>query len=281
MAHLLELLRRYGPVGTVTRTLADPSRAYRYLRRSDTGRVLPKHTVERPPRLTEVVEFVDDLNVGASRREVRDVWIELCDDATFHSEVGSAVARTTAGPDKFYHNWRDVLYVLARVTGPDRIVETGVRGGLSSAYLLAALDREGHGHLVSIDIGDTSLLPDNVDGAEPGWIVPERLRSRWDRRITDAATELPAALDERTGIFLSDVPNEILREELSVAATELRPGSVVVTCTPRGSEAEAVWREFADGALRATATATRWESADGGSDLRAGVLAERPTVPDP
>lgn len=127
---------------------------------------------------------------------------------------------------------------------------------------------------MSIDIGDTTLLPSDLDTVETGWIVSQRLRPRWDLRIESSLTALPSVLDKDTDVFFSDVPNEFLRDELAIAAQEMIPGGIIVTCTPRGSEAETIWQEFADDALTVTSRATRWESGDGISDLRAGVLGE-------
>lgn len=277
MKRLIDPLREYGLVGSLSRGVSDPLGAYRYLRLREENQVLPKQRFERPPTPSEVVRFVSDLHSEASREEIEDAWLELCDDATFRSEITSAFASTAAAPDKFYHNWRDTLYFLVRTLHPNRVVETGVRGGLSSAYILNALAHGECGRLVSIDIGDTSLLPPDLDTIETGWIVPERLRARQDLRIESSLEALPSVLDERTDVFFSDVPNEILREELAIAARELAPGAIIITCTPRGSKAETIWREFADAALTTTSKATRWESRNERSYLRGGVLDEAAT----
>ncbi|WP_396610901.1 class I SAM-dependent methyltransferase [Haloferax sp. S1W] len=174
----------------------------------------------------------------------------------------------------FYHNWRDILYVLTRLVRPALVVETGVRGGLSSAYMLSALDHNTRGQLVSIDIGDTSVLPADLEDPEIGWLVPHRLRNRWELRLGDSKSELPSVLGDSTGLFFSDVPNAILRAELATAAARMRPGSIIVTCCPVGSPAEATWNEFADAALTNTSRATRWASEDGRSDLCAGLLGD-------
>jgi hypothetical protein len=274
MKRLFDPLREYGLIGVLSRGLSDPIGTYRYLRQHEEGQVLPKQQFERPPTPIELVKFVSDLDIEASREEIRDIWFDLCEDETFRSEVTSAFVSTAAGPDKFYHNWRDNLYVLIRTVQPTQVVETGVRGGLSSAYILNALTHQKNGRLVSIDIGDTTLLPSDLDTVETGWIVSQRLRSRWDRRIESSLTALPSVLDKDTDVFFSDVPNELLRDELTIAAQEMTPGAIVVTCTPRGSEAETIWQEFADDALTVTSRATRWEYRDRRSDLRAGVLGE-------
>lgn len=270
----LDPVREYGLISALRRGLSDPGRTYRYIRQQNDGRVLPKQKFECPPKPTEIVDFVSGLGIEATHQDICDRWLDLCNDETFRSEIRSVFASTTAGPDKFYHNWRDVLYVLIRVIQPTQVVETGVRGGLSSAYMLNALVREECGKLVSIDIGDTDLLPNDLDTVEPGWIVSQRLRSRWDLRIASSLTILPSVLDEDTDVFLSDVPNELLQEELSIAARRMRPGSIIITCYPHGSKAETIWQEFADSALTATSKATRWVSDEGRSDLCAGVLAE-------
>ena len=116
------------------------------------------------------------------------------------------------------------LYFLVRALGPASVVETGTANGVSTAYLLAALDRNGSGRLVSIDLPfeaeaggryrplvagtsiglyDASPLP---QGKAPGWLVPERLRGRWELRLGDARTLLPALLEElgEVGFFFHD-----------------------------------------------------------------------------
>ena len=89
-------------------------------------------------------------------------------------------------------------YVVARMIKPTLIIETGVHDGLGSTLLLLALERnaaEGHeGRLLAFDI---------QDGV--GWVVPDRLRSRYDLRIGDTKSELPAAVDGKSvGMFIHD-----------------------------------------------------------------------------
>lgn len=275
MSSILDPFRRYGLPGVFQRALSDPRVMYRYLFEDNQGRVLPKRQFERPIAPTEIAEFVRLLKIPVSREEIHDIWLDLCDNRTLRSEIASSFRSTKAGPGKFYHNWRDILYVLIRAIRPARVVETGVRGGLSSAYLLSGLACEDHGQLLSIDIGDTSLLPQDLDSPEIGWMVPHRLRSRWDLRIADSKVELPTVVNQEVDMLFSDVPNRFLQDELSIAAEQMRPGSMIITCCPRNSDAIDVWKEFADESLTATASVTRWESGEAGSDLHAGVLADR------
>lgn len=271
---IAKALRRYGPVTGIQKALANPAAVYQHVF-SDPHEMLPKHRFERSPTPSELVRFVDNLGIETTREETLRFWLELYDDTTFREEIAAAFHSTAAGPQKFYHNWREVLYVLTRLVQPEQVVETGVRGGLSSAYILNALENNDSGRLVSIDNGDTSLLPEDLDEPEIGWIVPHRLRNRWELRISDSVAELPSVLEDDTDIFFSDVPNDILREELSIAATQMHPGSIVVSSYPNGSEAEAIWCEFVEESGRRTGTATRWESDQRRSTLCAVTLDER------
>lgn len=94
-------------------------------------------------------------------------------------------------------------YAAIRAFAPDVVVETGVASGVSSSYLLLALQKNGRGMLYSIELGDERYLP---PGKSPGWVVPERLKSRWDLRIGDCRELLPKLLKElRTvDVFIHD-----------------------------------------------------------------------------
>src|SRR5262249_38966522 len=86
-----------------------------------------------------------------------------------------------------------VQYAAIRAFRPEVVVETGVANGVSSSYLLLALEKNGAGKLHSIDIGDNSYVP---AGKTTGWIVPEFLKHRWDFRIGDSKILLPKLLSE-------------------------------------------------------------------------------------
>lgn len=112
------------------------------------------------------------------------------------------------------------LYAFVRLLRPKHVVEVGVSSGVSSAYLLKAMDRNGEGTLHSIDLpkhevlragskrspnGSWSLPP----GRSPGWAVPFALRKRWDLRLGDKREVVPflAAELPSIGLFVYDVPH--------------------------------------------------------------------------
>jgi predicted O-methyltransferase YrrM len=70
------------------------------------------------------------------------------------------------------------LYVVTRLAKPEIMVETGVAAGISSAFALDAMDRNGKGILYSIDVKnyDHAHIPEEMP---TGAMIPANLRHRW------------------------------------------------------------------------------------------------------
>ena len=83
-------------------------------------------------------------------------------------------------------------YALIKLLKPGVVVETGVGAGVSSWTILHALEENGYGRLVSIDLPtpNTELLP------EVGYLVPRELRHRWELRTGPSKKLLPQVLSE-------------------------------------------------------------------------------------
>lgn len=94
-------------------------------------------------------------------------------------------------------------YAAVRALGPECIIETGVANGVSSSYLLLALQKNGRGRLHSIGLADAAFLP---RGKEPGWLVPQWLSDPWHLHRGDARDILPGLLAHhgKVGIFIHD-----------------------------------------------------------------------------
>jgi len=94
-------------------------------------------------------------------------------------------------------------YAAVRAIAPDCIVETGVANGVSSSYLLLALQKNKRGQLHSIGLGDTGFLP---VGKDLGWLVPNWLRAGWQVHFGDAREILPGLLNRlgKIGVFIHD-----------------------------------------------------------------------------
>ena len=122
-----------------------------------------------------------------------------------------------------------VQYAAVRALRPEIIVETGVASGVSSAYLLLALQRNEQGTLHSVEIGDAAYLPTNK---EPGWIVPEWLRTRWHIHIGDARAVLPGLLRELgpVDMFIHDSLHtyEHMKWEFELADPHIKRGGLLL-----------------------------------------------------
>jgi len=138
-----------------------------------------------------------------------------------------------------YHR---ALYIMTRILKPEIVIETGVFEGHSSLAFLLALEENSKGHLYSIDLPSPSLPSDK----EPGWIVPEHLRKRWDLRLGTSSELLPGLLEEvkEIDIFLHDSEHsyENMYWEYKTAWEYLRKGDLLLS---HDISMNAAFREFA------------------------------------
>lgn len=119
-------------------------------------------------------------------------------------------------------------YAVIRAFQPTIVVETGVANGVSSTYILLALQKNGHGTLYSIGLDDPQYLP---AGKSLGWVIPQEFRSRWKLLIGDSRTVLPELLGEIsfTDIFIHDSlhTHEHMLWEYRIAYPHIRPGGLL------------------------------------------------------
>jgi Methyltransferase domain len=165
------------------------------------------------------------------------------------------------------------LYALTRLLRPAHVVEVGVSSGVSSAYLLQAMDRNGRGTLHSVDLpkkeatarsgarsrnASWSIPP----GRSSGWAVPFLLRRRWDLRLGDKKEVLPLLREElaSVGLFVYDVPHTEQQAALDFAAVDRRMGVGAVAIADHGP----------GGGL--CAPLRRWATARSGRPLRRAGL---------
>ena len=138
------------------------------------------------------------------------------------------------------------LYGLVRETRPAVCVETGVCNGVSTTMMLAGIARNGAGILYSVDYPEhagEAYPPDAFwpgkkgavvpPGREPGWIVPEPLRSWWRLKLGRSQEVLAPLLDAlgTIDLFLHDSEHSesCMRFEYELAWDHLRPGGVLVS----------------------------------------------------
>ena len=120
-------------------------------------------------------------------------------------------------------------YALIRLLRPETVVETGVGAGVSSWTILKAMEENGVGRLISIDLPtpNTELLP------EVGYLVQRDLRHRWDLRIGPSKRLLPETLKELglVDIFLHDSRHSYSNQlrEYQTAWPYIRSGGMLVS----------------------------------------------------
>jgi Methyltransferase domain len=135
-----------------------------------------------------------------------------------------------------------ILYLLVRLRRPRLVVETGVAQGISSTFILEAMEANGEGALVSVDrpnydmaggaIAETTAKVKAAlkPGFEPGWLIPAALRPRWTLLLGDARRILPTIDRGSPEIFLHDSLHtfEHMMFEMEWAYARQHPGDYIV-----------------------------------------------------
>jgi hypothetical protein len=161
------------------------------------------------------------------RQAFDDVWAAALDDL---ASRGLQVGRGAFG------GWDDgdsrlgrVAWCLARHHGAKRIIETGVGRGLTTRVLLESLERNGGGHLWSIDLPP---LVERQYAEQVGAAVPEQLRERWTLLHGSSRRRLRGLLADlgQIDLFLHDSMHTTrnLRFELDHVWPALAPGGAAL-----------------------------------------------------
>jgi predicted O-methyltransferase YrrM len=123
----------------------------------------------------------------------------------------------------------ELAYLVTRALRPARVVETGVAGGVTSAFVLAALADNGAGRLDSVDLPPLAMYAAGLVGE----LVPVELRARWTYHWGSSRRILPLLLSSLHGtldIFIHDSDHSYaaMRWELEAAWPALRAGGWLI-----------------------------------------------------
>jgi predicted O-methyltransferase YrrM len=163
---------------------------------------------------------------GEITSEFWDLWPKVI------AELNTKGVR--AGPESF-KGWNDgdagfvrAIWCLVRCLKPRHVVETGVAHGLTSRFILEALEKNGDGHLWSIDRPPM----ESEWTAQIGIAVDGRLRHRWSYILGSSRRRLPGVLSQlgEIDLFVHDSlhSERNVRFEMDRAWAALRPGGAIV-----------------------------------------------------
>jgi predicted O-methyltransferase YrrM len=138
------------------------------------------------------------------------------------------------GPETF-QGWNDgdaglvrAIWCLVHHLRPHNVVETGVLHGVTSRFVLEALEQNGVGHLWSIDLPPL----EHAYQDHTGMAVGSRFQARWSYIRGSSKRRLPGLLSNlgRIDLFIHDSlhSEHNVRFELDSAWAALRPGGAIV-----------------------------------------------------
>ena len=219
LARIARGVRKHGPVGSVRAAkdvlIVTPLRRRR--RRSE------KPTLKELVRSTRAIEVrAEDLLQCLGHAVSEDLATEA--DAAIAEVERRTSARQLAFPERFAVERESgrLLYLLTRVVRPRLMVETGVANGASTLLILSALERNGSGMLVSVDVSSEvgSLLSEE-----------EKRSPAWDLRLIrpDGLEEVLAELGP-IDVFLHDSDHSYanVAAELATAWPRVVDGGLVL-----------------------------------------------------
>jgi predicted O-methyltransferase YrrM len=229
---ITEIFRQLKYISTITK----PKHIYNAMKD-------PHHTIKvlkyHYRRVSEkaFVEFFAE-QWGCSSEEIQTAYRDLTGNIKCWEEISESLSNyKNSYALQMPQQELSVLYILTRLLKPECIVETGVSAGVSSAYILRALEDNQKGKLYSID-----LPPDNIlSGKTSGWIVPQYLRNRWSLHIGDSKEVLKPLLDSVGEIdcFIHDSLHtyDHMISEFRTAWKHLRSGGLLLSHDIGGNEA--------------------------------------------
>jgi predicted O-methyltransferase YrrM len=231
---MFDTLKRH-PVQVLTQVLADPRDAWA------AGRDILAARVEKSPPVTDqtVVPDWEALYCQALGMPPDNVGLDSAAvefDALWRSVIVSLQNRGIPVGPRSFHDWNDgdagfirAIWSFIRHVRPATVVETGVAHGMTSRFILQALEINQKGRLWSID-----KPPYNPQTCkEVGCVVDvAELRLRWTYIAGTSRRRLPALLKElqHVDLFVHDSlhSKRNVLFELETVWPHLNPGGVMV-----------------------------------------------------
>ncbi len=145
-----------------------------------------------------------------------------------------------------YH--QEYLYLVCREIQPKTVVETGVHSGISSAFILKALNQDA-GSLYSIDLPNIGYTRDDGRrhsdplpvGVQSGFSIPNELLKRWHFVPGDSREKLPELLGElgKIDMFIHDSAHvyDLMKFEFETVYPSIRKNGLLLSDDATWSDA--------------------------------------------
>ena len=174
------------------------------------------------------IAFITNLT-GATAAEIQEYAAEIRDNRKFYKGIEEKRNSYGRRESVWYYGLNrtlgTVLYIICRKQRPDYVLETGVASGVSSSYILGALEVNGRGQLYSIDLPVWQKIPS-------GWMIPDYLRNRWQLIQGMSSKKMAPLLGKikEIDIFLhdSDHSYENMLWEFETVWTHLKTGGLLL-----------------------------------------------------
>jgi Methyltransferase domain len=228
MLDLLPYLRR--PISTLTAVASDPIESWMRFREQYAahreGRTPPDlYKVEKgwEARLHDLIGLPSP---GEVTQEFWALWPKVIEELEANG--------VRAGPESF-KGWNDgdagfvrAIWCLVRNLRPTKVIETGVAHGVTSRFILEGLEKNGRGHLWSIDRPPI----EREWKSQIGIAIDRRLEHRWSYILGSSRRRLPGILSQlgEIDLFIHDSlhSERNVRFEMDRAWVALRPGGAIV-----------------------------------------------------
>jgi predicted O-methyltransferase YrrM len=168
---------------------------------------------------------------------------ELAQHESFFEHVNQALESIGQPVGEIRAQGPELIYTIVRLYNPKIVVETGVAAGVSSAFILRALEDNHSGDLYSIDMpsydiqlyekGIVQTLPAKLRDDQIGLCIPPNLKQRWHLKIGISKDVLPHLLKQlgELDVFLHDSEHSYVNMmfEYKTSWAYLKPGGVLLS----------------------------------------------------
>jgi hypothetical protein len=219
--------------------------------------VLRRDPREFYERTTQIIELRSDKLFRRSPNYPAVSWDTLIQDMEEHfgpvahilnesalKDIGEKVRQSlkkierTAPSTLIYnadYNLARYCYLVCRLLKPSIVLETGVAYGLTSAYILRALEENSHGMLYSVELP----LPGQKADELVGIAIPEDLKGRWNLQYGFSKRLLPPLLREvgTVDIFVHDSCHtyRCMNQEFETVWPHIRSGGMLIADDVQGN----------------------------------------------